>query len=167
MQRSSRSCSLRSSTSSTSRGCSGPCFVLALCMLALCALAPPMLALRVPAVRALALHACVVRTCASHARVACTCCACPRCACPRRAPSCWACGVLVQRSPTSCGLRSSTSPTPLSAQGAEPSGPPPSYPRLSLLPSLSPPSRPFNSGQCLSMRGFFICPVLLLNTLYR
>jgi len=75
------------------------------CMLALCALAPPMLALRVPAVRALALHACVVRTCASHARVACTCCACPRCACPRRAPSCWACGVLVQRSPTSCDAR--------------------------------------------------------------
>ena len=53
-------------------------------------------------VRALALHACVVRACASHARVACTCCACPRCACPRCAPSCWACGVLVQRSPTSC-----------------------------------------------------------------
>ena len=43
VQHSSRSCALRSSTSSTSRGCAGPCFVLALCRLALCALALPML----------------------------------------------------------------------------------------------------------------------------
>ena len=42
-QHSSRSCALRSSTSSTWRGCAGPCFVLALCRLALCALALPML----------------------------------------------------------------------------------------------------------------------------
>ena len=72
VQRSPRSCGLRSPTSSTSRGCAGQCFVLALCMLALCALAPPMLPLRVPAVRAIAVHACVARACASHARVACT-----------------------------------------------------------------------------------------------
>jgi len=35
VQRSSRSCGLRSSTSSTSRVCAGPCVVLVLCMLAL------------------------------------------------------------------------------------------------------------------------------------
>ena len=62
-------------------------------------------ALRVPAVHALAVHACVVRACASHARVACTCCASPCCACPRGALSCWSCGVLVQRSLTSCEAR--------------------------------------------------------------
>ena len=83
-------------TSPTSRGCTGLCFVRALCM---CALARPMPALRVPAVRALAAHACVVRACAPHARVACTCCACPRCACPRCACprcalSCWVRGVV-------------------------------------------------------------------------
>jgi len=92
-------------TSPTSRGCTGPCFVLALCMFALCALAHPMPALRVPAVRALAVHACVVRACAPHARVACTCCVCPRCACPRCAAcalSCWVCGVPVQYSPSCC-----------------------------------------------------------------
>ena len=72
--RSSRSCALRSSKSSTSRGCAGPCFMLALYMLALCALALPMLALRTPAVRALAMRARAVRLRA-------------------------ACGVLVQRSP--------------------------------------------------------------------
>jgi len=89
-------------TSPTSRGCTGPCFVLALCMpalsclcppcsrcvyllymrllcmLALCALALPMLALRAPAVRARAVRARAVRFRA-------------------------VCGVLVQRSPTSCG----------------------------------------------------------------
>jgi len=105
-----RSCGIRSSTSSTSRGCAGPCFVLALCMLAssrlrlpcsrcvyllcmrllcmlaLCALALHMLALRASAVRALAVRARAVRLCAG-------------------------CGVLVQRSPTSCGFPSSTSPT--------------------------------------------------------
>ena len=56
VQQSSRSCALRSSTSSTSRGYAGLCFVLALCMIALCALAFPMLALRAPAVRALAVR---------------------------------------------------------------------------------------------------------------
>ena len=84
VQRSPRLCGIRSSTSSTSRGCTGPCFELAcmlalsrlrlpcsccvyllcmrlLCMLALCALALPMLALRAPAVRALAVHARAVR----------------------------------------------------------------------------------------------------------
>ena len=33
------------------------------------------------------------------------CCSCPCCACPRCALSCWSCGVLVQRSSTSCGAR--------------------------------------------------------------
>ena len=50
------------------------------------------LALRVPATRALA-----VRT---------QCCACPCCAFPCCAPSCWTCGVLVQRSSRSCAPRS-------------------------------------------------------------
>ena len=82
--RSPRLCGIRSSTSLTSRGCAGPCFVLAymlalsrlrlpyeccvflLCMRllymqALCALVLPMLALRAPAVRALAVHARAVR----------------------------------------------------------------------------------------------------------
>ena len=104
VQRSTRSCDIRSSTSSTSRGCTGPCFVLALCMLALsylcppcsrcvyllcmrllcmlavCALALPMLALRAPAVPVLAVRACAVRFRA-------------------------VCGVLVQRSYTWCGDR--------------------------------------------------------------
>ena len=104
VQRSPRSCDVRSSTSSTSRGCTGPCFVLALCMLALsylcppcsrcvyllcmrwvctlavCALALPMLALRAPVVPALAVRACAVRFRA-------------------------VCGVLVQRPYTSCGAR--------------------------------------------------------------
>ena len=80
VQRSSRSCALRSSKSSTSRGCTGPCFVLALYMLSFCALALPMLALCAPAVRALAMRA--------------------RAVCLRVV-----CGVLVQRSPTSCGAR--------------------------------------------------------------
>ena len=78
-QRSFRSCGLRSSTSSTSRGCAGPCFVLVLCILALCVLALPMLALRAPAVVALAVRARAVRLRAAY-------------------------GVLVQR-PTSCGAR--------------------------------------------------------------
>ena len=51
-----------------------------LCMLAVCALALPMLALRAPAVPALAVRACAVRF----------------------GP---VCGVLVQRSYTSCGAR--------------------------------------------------------------
>ena len=71
--RSSRSCALRSSKSSTSRGCAGPFY-------------------------AGAVHACVVRACASHARVAYTCCACPCYACPRCASSCsvWcACAALT------------------------------------------------------------------------
>ena len=51
-----------------------------LCMLAVCALALPMLALRAPAVPALAVRACAVRFRA-------------------------VCGVLVQRSSTSCGAR--------------------------------------------------------------
>jgi len=41
VQRSPRSCGIRSSTSSTSRGCASPCFVLAPCMLALSRLRLP------------------------------------------------------------------------------------------------------------------------------
>ena len=36
------------------------------------------------------------------------CCACPCGVCSSCAPSCWACGALVQRSPRSCDVRSST-----------------------------------------------------------
>ena len=80
-----------------------------------CCASVSLLALRVPAVHALAVHACVVHACAPHASVVCTCYAVPCCACPRCALSCWSCGVLVQRSPTSWGFLSLTSPTPLSA----------------------------------------------------
>jgi len=97
VQRSSRSCALRSSKSSTSRGCTGPCFVLALCMLALMRLRLPcsrcvyplcMRLLCMLALCALALPMLVLR-----ALAACSCCACPRCA-----PSCWvwcACAALA------------------------------------------------------------------------
>jgi len=69
VQRSSRPCGLRSSTSSTPRGCAGPCFDLVLCILALCARVLPMLALRAPPVRARAVRPRAVRVVWSSARL--------------------------------------------------------------------------------------------------
>ena len=128
----------------------------------------------VPVCAAGGMHTRVVRACAPRAHalpVACACCACPCCACPCCALSCWACGVLEQCSSKSCGLRSSTLPTPLSGPGAETKRTSPVMVMTSTLPSTFSVTFKFlpsclTRAQCLSMRGFFTCPVLLLNALY-
>ena len=109
VQHSSRSCALCSSKSSTSRGCTGLCFVLALCMLALSRLRLPCSRCVYPLCMRLLCMPSFLRACVSHARVVCTCCACPCYACPRCAPSCgvW-CACAAHAYVVRCSL---TSPT--------------------------------------------------------
>ena len=77
-------------------------------------------ALRVFALCASAAHECVPVLCARCTCAVCrrhvrarahACCACPCGVCASCAPSCWACGALVQRLTRSCDIRSSTSST--------------------------------------------------------
>jgi len=93
------SCGTRSSTTLTSRGCAGPYFMLALCMLALSHLRRPCSRCVHPLCMRLLCMPSFLRACVSHPA--------GRALAMRARAVCLrvVCGVLVQRLPTSCGAR--------------------------------------------------------------